>query len=171
MSENKVNGPEDVVVSEMIKQLPQEKIYEVTRCFQQRCMGQMDAPNSWKIVKLVFLRKPDAAPKKGIKSYRAIALTSVMSKWYATCLIQLLEKEKEPEAWKDLLVGGINGISCQHLQVMMTLLLQKHWVWQEDREKGTQQGSERIPTEFLASMDIRTTFDIARPKTHCEHDE
>ena len=27
MSENKVNGPEDAVVSEMIKQMPQEKIY------------------------------------------------------------------------------------------------------------------------------------------------
>ena len=26
MSENKVNGPEDAVVSEMIKQLPREKI-------------------------------------------------------------------------------------------------------------------------------------------------
>ena len=54
MSENKVNGPDDVIVSEMIKQLPQEKIYEVTRCFQQRFMGKMEAPNSWKIVKLVF---------------------------------------------------------------------------------------------------------------------
>ena len=95
MSENKVNGPDDVIVSEMIKQLPQEKIYEVTMCFQQRFMGKMEAPNSWKIVKLVFLRKPDAAPKKGIRSYRAIALTSVMSKWYAACLIQLLEKEKK----------------------------------------------------------------------------
>ena len=129
MSENKVNGPEDVVVSEMIKQLLQEKIYEVPRCFQHRSMGQMDAPNSWKIVKLVFLRKLDAAPKKSINSYRAIALTSVMSKWYATCLIQLLEKEKEPEAWKDLHLGGIDGISCQHFQVMMAQLLQKHWKW------------------------------------------
>ena len=54
MSENKVNGPDDVIVSEMIKQLPQEKVYEVTRCFQQRFMGKMDATNSWKIVKLVF---------------------------------------------------------------------------------------------------------------------
>ena len=27
-------------------------------------MGQMEAPSSWKIVKLVFLRKPDTAPKK-----------------------------------------------------------------------------------------------------------
>ena len=31
-------------------------------------------------VNLVFLRKPDEDPKNGIRSYRALALTSVMSK-------------------------------------------------------------------------------------------
>ena len=37
--------------------------------------------------KLVFLRKFDAKPEKGIGSYTAIALTSVMSKWHATCVM------------------------------------------------------------------------------------
>ena len=50
MSDNKVNGPEDAVVSEMIKQLAQEKIYIITKRFQERFMGQMEAPSSWKIV-------------------------------------------------------------------------------------------------------------------------
>ena len=54
-------------------------------------------------------------------------MTSVMSKWCASCIILRLEKEKF-ESWKKLHV-----ISCQHLQVMMTNLLQKHWEWQEDR--------------------------------------
>ena len=94
LSDNKVNGPEDEIVNEMIKSLPMEKICTVTRCFQARFMGLMEAPSSWKIVKLVFLRKPDAEPKKRIKSYRAIALTSVMSKWYASCILLRLEKEK-----------------------------------------------------------------------------
>ena len=48
MSENKVNGPEDALVSEMIKQLPLEKICTLTKCFQERFMGQMEAPRSWK---------------------------------------------------------------------------------------------------------------------------
>ena len=39
MAENKVNGQKDSVVSEMIKQLPQEIIHEITRCFQERLMG------------------------------------------------------------------------------------------------------------------------------------
>ena len=67
MSDNRVNGPEDAVVSQMIKQLLLGKIHLITRCFQERFMGQMEAPSSWKIVKLVFLRKQDAQPKKDRK--------------------------------------------------------------------------------------------------------
>ena len=36
MSENKFNGPEDPVVSEMTKQLPLEKICTITQCFRER---------------------------------------------------------------------------------------------------------------------------------------
>ena len=86
MSDIKVNRPEDAVVSEMIKQLPLEKICTITRCFQERFMGQMEAPSSWKMVKVVFLKKPHAKPKKGMRSYKAIALTSVFSTWYASCM-------------------------------------------------------------------------------------
>ena len=39
MSNNKVNGPDDAIVSEMIKTLPKEKVYTTTRCFQERVMG------------------------------------------------------------------------------------------------------------------------------------
>ena len=60
----------------MIEQLPREKIYEITRCFQDRFVALEDAPSSWKSVTLVFLRKPDAARQTGIRSCKAIALTS-----------------------------------------------------------------------------------------------
>ena len=133
MSENNVNGPEDAMVSEMIKQLPLKKTYTIWKCFQERFMDQMESPSSWKIVKLVFFRKPDAEPKKGFRSYRAIALTSVMSKWYASCILLRLEKGKEPEKWNNLRIGGMDGISCQHLQVTTTKLLPKHGEWQEER--------------------------------------
>ena len=65
----------------------------------------MESPSSWKIVKLVFLRDTDSAQKKGIRSCRAIALTSVMSKWYASCIILLLQKEKELVKWKTYMLG------------------------------------------------------------------
>ena len=50
-------GPKTPIVSEMIKRLPMETIYTVTRFFHDRFMGQMESPSSWKVVKLVFLRK------------------------------------------------------------------------------------------------------------------
>ena len=93
LCDNKVNGPEDAVVREMIKILPLDKIYTIARFFQDRFVGQMDAPDTWKIVKLVFLRKPDAEPKKVIRSYRAFALTSVVSKWYASCVMMRTDGE------------------------------------------------------------------------------
>ena len=83
-------------------------------------------------------------PKERDKSYRAVAMTSVMSKWYATSVTLRLEKEEELEGWQQLHVGGIDGISCQHFEAMMAEQLQKHWEWQEDRRKKhvTRQRSE-----------------------------
>ena len=164
LSDNKVNGPEDTIVSEMIKKLPLEKIYNIPRCFQERFMGLMESPSSWKILKLVFLRKRDAVPKKEIRSCRAIALTSVMSKWYASCIILRLEREKEPEQWKNLHVGGVDGISCQHLQVIVTNLLQKQGEWQGERNPVLRHGTVVRLTMYLASLDIKTAFDEAKPK-------
>ena len=164
LSDNKVNGPEDATVSEMIKKWPMDNIYTVARCFQERFMGQMESPSSWKVLKLVFLRKPDAAPTKEIRSYRAIALTSVMSKWYASCIILRLEKEKQPEKWKNLHVGGVDGMSCQHMHEMVTNLLQKHWEWKEEKNPVMKHGTVVKPTMYLASLDIKTAFDEAEPK-------
>ena len=82
MAEEKSQRAEDSIVREMIKQLPQEKNEEIRRCFRDRFMELKDAPSSWNLVKLAILRKPDAALLKGIRSYRALAVTSVMSKWY-----------------------------------------------------------------------------------------
>ena len=47
-------------------------------------------------MRLNSLRVPDAEPKKVIRSHQAMALTSAMSRWYATSVIHRLEKGKEP---------------------------------------------------------------------------
>ena len=111
-----------------------------------------------------LLEETRRCPRKGIRSYRAIALTSVMSKWYASCISLRLEKEKEPEKWKNLHVGGADGISCQHLQVMMTNVRQKHWEWQEERNPVKKHGTVVRPTMYLASLEIKTAFDEAQPE-------
>ena len=69
-------------------------------------------------------KKPDAEPMKGIGTYWTSALTSVMSKWCGACIILRLEQEAEPDGGRQVHVGGIDDISCQHLQ-MMTQSLQK----------------------------------------------
>ena len=54
MSDNTVDGLEEAVLSEKIEQLPLEKTNFITKCFQEHFMGLMEAPSSWKVVKLVF---------------------------------------------------------------------------------------------------------------------
>ena len=60
-------------------------------------------------------------------------------------------------------VGGVDGISCQHLQVLTTNLLQKHWEWQEERNPVMKHGTVVRPTMYMGSLDIKSAFDEARP--------
>ena len=89
-------------------------------------MGQEEAPSSW---------NGDAEPKKRMRSHRAIPLTSVMSKWYATCRVWRLEREKEPEEWNQPHVGGVDGVSSQHFLVTITQLLEERRLalWRKKR--------------------------------------
>ena len=97
MSNIKVNRPQDAIVSEMIKQLPMENFTLSRSVFRNASWARWNLQVLGRGFKLVFLREPDAEPKKGIRSYWSIALTSVMSKWYASCIILRLEKERKPE--------------------------------------------------------------------------
>ena len=47
MAEDKSQRAEDSIVSEMIKQRPQEKNEEIRRCFQDPFMVLKDAPSVW----------------------------------------------------------------------------------------------------------------------------
>ena len=53
------------------------------------------------------------------------------------------------------------GQVAQHLQVMATNLLQKHY---EERAPVLKHGSVIRPTMCLASLDIKTAFDEAGPR-------
>ena len=69
-------------------------------------------------------------------------------------LVVRLHKEKEPEKLKQLHAGGIDGISCQHLQVMMTQLLQKHWEWAKRRKTSVSEcdGSATAQAELVRAF-------------------
>ena len=113
ISENKVTGPEDAVASEIIKQLPQEKIasYENTSPIDMWEGGDTKfLENCETCVSAKFRRR---FQKNGIRSCTVIALTSVMSMWYASCTILRLEEEKESIpgsscAWAALTASVVN---------------------------------------------------------------
>ena len=81
---NKANGLADCLVTEMLQCLPTETVHEVAHWFVKRFRGGCRAPEAWKILRLVFVKKPDAKLEKGLRGFRAIALLSVFSKWYTT---------------------------------------------------------------------------------------
>ena len=112
----------------------------------------------------LFLKKPDAQLEKGLRGFRAIALLSVFSKWYTTVRVDLLREEKEPIEWRSLHVGAERGVNCEHVQAsVVTSIFQRHWKWQEDRRTDLQPGFYRYNTTFMASLDVKTAFVVARP--------
>ena len=78
MSANKVNGPGDTVVSEMVKQLLLEKIFIMKRFFQECFMGQIEAPSSWKMVKLVSWGNRMRSQRRGSE-------VTEPSRWHRWC--------------------------------------------------------------------------------------
>ena len=156
MAEEQVHGPEDSIVVEMTKQLPQENIFRIVRCFQARKVRKRRRAagilHNWFSCgsKLQNGRLGSATTGRS-------RCTSVMSKWYATFL--RLHKEKELEGWWQLHEGGVGGISSQHLQVFMTQILQKTL-----GATGRQEAAAKKRPSYVARMDNKTAFDMARPK-------
>ena len=64
--------------------------------------------------------------------------------------------EKEPSEWRRLRVGAEIG-------VLVTNIIQRHWEWQEDRRVDLQPGRFRYNTALMASLDVKTAFDVAKP--------
>ena len=152
---NKANGPADCLVTEMLQCLPTETVYEVAHWFEKRFKGDCRAPEAWTILRLVFLKKPDAKLEKGHRGFRAIALLSVLSKWYTTVLVDLLHEEKGPIGWRSLHVGVGRGVNGEQMQALVTKINQRHWEWQENRWTDLETGFYRCNTAFLASWEAK----------------
>ena len=147
MLRNKGDGPADCLVTEMLLCLPTETVYGGVESSTPR----------------VPQKKTDAKLEKGLRGFRAIALLSVFSKWYTTVLVDMLHDEQEPSAWKRLHVGAERRVNCEHMQALVTNILQRHWEWQDDSRVDLQPGRFRYNTAFMASLDVKTALDVARP--------
>ena len=128
-----------------------------------RFKGECRATEAWKVLRVVYFKKPGAKLEKGQRGFRAIALLGVFSKWFTTVLVDMLHENKEPSEWKRLHVGAERRVKCEHTQGLVTNIFQRHWEWQEDRRTDLQAGLYRYNTAFLASLDVKTAFDVAKP--------
>ena len=84
-----------------------------------------------------------------------------MAECYSSVIVLLLNNTTEPKGWGRLHVGAERGPHCEHFQVLMTNLLEKHWKWQENRKEAELHGTHRDKTLYLASLDVKTAFGVA----------
>ena len=80
-----------------------------------------------------------------------------MAKWYCSVVIGML-MEGDPREWGELHVVAERGVNCEHMQVLVTNILQKHWEWQENRWDAGALGIFRYKTACMASA-----FGVAKP--------
>ena len=70
---------------------------------------------------------------------------------------------KEPIEWKGLHVRAERRLNSEHMQALETNIFQQHWEWQEDRSVDLQPGRFPYNTAFMATLDVKTAFDVAKP--------
>ena len=89
------------------------KTYTIAMCFQERFMGLMESPSSWKIVKLVFLRKPGRCPEERNQQLQSNSVD--IGDLQVVCILYPSALGERKRAWilESLHVGGVDGISCQ----------------------------------------------------------
>ena len=125
----------------MIQILLLEKIYTLARCFQGRSMGQMDAPRLVEDCEICFPSKRGRRTKEGNQELQSDCTQQCRVEAVRVLCDDAHGKGKEPETWQRLHMGGVNNISCQHLQVLVTNLSQKHWEWQEEVSPMSKHGN------------------------------
>ena len=125
----------------------------------------MDAPNSWKIVKLVFLRKSDGEPKK-----RGQELWSDRSHKCHVEVVPVLcdDAHGKGERARDLEKTSY-GISQQDKLSTSTgvgnKLLQRHWEWQEERSPMLKRATNNV----YGKLGHQDSFRRGEAEARCEN--
>ena len=65
----------------------------------------------------------------------------------------MLHEEKEPIEWSCLHVDAERAVNCEHMQALLTNILQRHWEWQEDRRTDLQSGFFTDTTWFHGELE------------------
>ena len=59
-------------------------------------------------------------------------------------------------------MGAERGVICEHMQALLTNILERHWEWQEDHRTEWEPGFFRYRTACMASLDVKTPFHVAK---------
>ena len=165
MNNHGVSGPEDTVVSEMIKILLLKKIYTATRCFQERFVGQLDSSSSWDCETGAL-----AETRRGTKE----ADQKLQSDSAHKCHVGVGRVLCDDAYGKGEGARDLENISCGRSQqdklstsqgvgnksITETLGMARGNISHVETLKH---GSVVRPTVFMACLDIKTAFDEARP--------
>ena len=112
------------------------------------------------------MRKLAAEESKCMRGYRAIALTSVIAKWYALLiLVLMLEKIQEQTPWSDLHVERRDGV-CAYSGGADEPAAENTGNGKKKREGTPIRGAHKYNTVCMASLNIKTVFVVAQP-TSC----
>ena len=120
MKPDKATGPEDVIVMEMLHELPIERSMKSRIGFnavslesaKRRVLGR--ASNRYS-----YGSQTPPSKVKGIRGSLAIAVMSVMAMWYSSVVVWMLNDTEAAEGCGRLHVGAHRGVFCEHLQVLV----------------------------------------------------
>ena len=144
-------------MSEMLKRLPLVKVYEVAKFFQERFIGRAEA-------QVGLLEKTRCGAKESDQEFQDHCAHG--SYVEMVCNVRYLASGGREGA------GGVGAsASGWSRQDQLSIFSSfddpfiTHWEWrQERREGGPKHGFPRHPTMYVASMDVKTASDVAKPK-------
>ena len=145
----------------LVQELPRESVYEVIHWFGKRFRGECRASAACKILCLVFLNclMQSWRGDSGSSCHRVGVSTGQNGTrlWW----LGSVKKNGKPIEWKELHVGAEREVVCEHMQALLTYILQRHWQWQEEPRDAWVPGF-KDQTPFVASLHVRTAFDVAK---------
>ena len=92
----------------------------------------------------------EAGTELKVTQHRIIFLSSVLNKWYMSCVIALADLTPFPSRWRLVPVAGISGIGVEFVTLNLKLLCEKAYEW------GDCAG-------VIINADVETAYDCLHP--------
>ena len=122
----KVIGAEDSVFAELVKELPQEKIFDITGCFQGRFHGSGRSSQLFTKSNTCICEEARRRAKEGNQKFQGDCAHVDDVEVVRDLHDLTLGKGNGPQGWKQLHVGEVDVTGGQHFHVIIAQLSQKH---------------------------------------------